>query len=52
MGVGESHLCEALAWNGFICTIAAENAECQNQNSGIVLPAKMYVSIPSKIWTL
>ena len=52
MGVGESHLCAALAWNGFICTIAAENAECQNQNSGIVLPAKMYESIPCKIWTL
>ena len=27
------------------------NAECQNQNSGIAVPAKMYESIPCKIWT-
>ena len=48
---GESQLCAALAWNGFTYMTAAENAECQNQNSGIAVPAKMYESIPCKIWT-
>ena len=49
---GERHLCATLVWNGFIYTIAAGKAECQNQNFGIAVPAKMYDSIPCKICTL